>query len=237
MLEKRKKSVLHFALFDPHKTSGEEARESSRLLKELGTDAFLIGGSIGVDPSKASAVAKSIKESTGLPVIIFPGDLGNIVREADAILFMSLLNSDNPYYIIGAQVQGAPLVKAYGLEPLPTAYIIIGYGGAAGFIGKARPIPWDQPFITLSYVLAARMLGMKYVYLEAGSGSPRPVPPEMIRVIKKHVPDVFLIVGGGIRDYDSARKAVEAGADAIVTGTIIEESIDKAKSIIDAIKK
>jgi phosphoglycerol geranylgeranyltransferase len=235
LLKKRRESPLYLPLIDPEKTTVEQAYENANLLRELGADAFLVGGSLGVDPNHMSKIVSAIKR-TGLPIIIFPGDVTNIVDNADAILFMSLLNSDDPYYLIGAQVQGAALVRKYGLEPLPTGYIIIGYGGAAGFIGKARAVPWDHHYIPMMYSLAASMLGMRFVYLEAGSGSPRPVPPEMIRLVKKHVPELFVIVGGGIRSCDDAFKAVSAGADAVVTGTVLEESLGKAKEIVSGIK-
>lgn len=108
---------------------------------------------------------------------IIPRQRLRISKYADAILFMSLLNSDDPYFIIGAQVLGAPLVARYGLETLPTGYVIVGYGGAAGCVGRARPIPYDKPELGVAYVLAARFLGMRYMYLEAGSGAPEPIPP------------------------------------------------------------
>jgi phosphoglycerol geranylgeranyltransferase len=234
--ERRHESPLYLPLIDPEKTSVEQAYENAKQLKQLGADAFLVGGSLGVDPKHMSKIVEAIKK-TGLPVIIFPGDVTNIVDNADAILFMSLLNSDDPYYLVGAQVQGATLVRKYGLEPLPTGYIIIGYGGAAGFIGKARPVPWDHRYIPMMYSLAASMLGMRFVYLEAGSGSPRPVPPEMIMLVKKHVPELFVIVGGGIRSCEDAFKAVSAGADAVVTGTVLEESLERAKEIVRGIKE
>ncbi|MEM0046476.1 MAG: geranylgeranylglyceryl/heptaprenylglyceryl phosphate synthase [Fervidicoccaceae archaeon] len=234
--ERREKGPLHFALIDPHKTGAEEAGKIAEELKRLGTDAFLIGGSIGVDPLEASEVARALR-SSGLPVIVFPGDVNNVIKEADAILFMSLLNSESVYHIVGAQVQGAPLVRKYGLEPLPTGYIIVGYGGAAGYIGRARPIPFDQPYIAAAYAMAAEMLGMRYIYLEAGSGSPQHIPPEMIKVVRKSLREAFLIVGGGIRSGEAARSVIEAGADAIVTGNVLEKSLDAVREIVCAIKR
>jgi len=233
--ERRKEGALHFALIDPHKTGAGEAGSIAAELKKMGTDAFLVGGSIGVEPREAEEVVRELRRS-GLPVIIFPGDVNNVVRGADAILFMSLLNSDSVYHIIGAQVQGAPLVRKFQLEPLPTGYLIIGYGGAAGYIGKARPIPFDQPYIAAAYAMAAEMLGMKYIYLEAGSGSPQHIPPEIVRIVKRSLNEAFLIVGGGVRSGEVAKELVEAGADAIVTGNILEKSIDAAEEIIKSIK-
>ena len=237
LLKRRSEGPLHFSLIDPHKVrSFEELEALAKKLKAFGTDAFLVGGSLGVSPFKALETVRTLKK-TGLPVIIFPGDLTNVVPEADAILFMSLLNSEDPYFITGAQVQGALLVASYGLESLPTAYIIVGYGGAAGFIGKARPIPWEHPELVASYALSAWMLGMRFAYLEAGSGSPRPVPPEAVAAVKKLVPQMFVIVGGGIRDPETARKLTENGADAIVTGTLIERDASALAELIDAIKR
>lgn len=229
--------VLHFSLIDPHKTGGGEAEELGDNLAALGTDAFLVGGSLGVSPQRAFEVVESLKK-TGLPVLIFPGDVSNVVPNADAILFLSLLNSINTYYIVGAQVQGALVVSQYGLEALPTAYLIIGYGGAAGFVGQARPIPWEADEIAAAYALAGRMMGMRFTYLEAGSGAPRNVSPSMVAKVRKAVPSNFIIVGGGLREPREAAKLAKSGPDAIVTGTIIEEEGEESlKRIIRAIKR
>jgi len=237
LLSKRSEGPLHLSLIDPHKVKSFEELESLAVkLKTYGTDAFLVGGSLGISPFKTLETVRVLKK-TGLPVIIFPGDLTNVVPEADAILFMSLLNSEDPYFIIGAQTQGALLVASYGLEPLPTAYIIVGYGGVAGFVGKARPIPWEHPELVSTYALSAWMLGMRFAYLEAGSGSPRPVPSEAVAAVKRLVPQMFVIVGGGIRRPETARELVESGADAIVTGTLIERNASALAELIDAIKR
>jgi len=232
-----KGEVLHFSLIDPDKVgNAEELRRVAKELIDAGTDAFLVGGSLGVSESYVDTVVKILKEFD-LPVILFPSNVSGISRYADAILFMSLLNSDDPYYIIGAQVIAAPIIAKYGLEVLPTAYIIVGYGGAAGFIGKARPIPYEKPEIGAAYVLAAKMLGMKYAYLEAGSGAPKPIPKEFIKHVSKVKEGLTLIVGGGIRDSRAAIEVADAGADIIVTGTVIEEDIRRASNIIRAVKR
>ncbi len=227
--------VLHFSLVDPHKTGLEQAELIGEELSSLGTDAFLVGGSLGVSPQSAYEVVKALKK-TGLPVIIFPGDIGNLAPNADAVLFLSLLNSSNPYFIVGAQVQGALLIASYDLEAIPTAYLIVGHGGAAGFVGHARPIPWEQHDIAAAYALAGYYMGMRFTYLEAGSGAPRSISPEMVARVKRIVNKGFLIVGGGIKDDSLAKKLAHSGADAIVTGTIIEKDVEKAKRIIKAIK-
>lgn len=233
--DKRSEGPLHLSLVDPQKTLSDNAEDLGQLLASIGTDAFLVGGSTGICPREMEEVVKALKKAN-LPVIIFPGNITNVVPGADAILFMSLLNSDDPYYIIGAHLQGALLVRKYGLEWIPTAYIIVGHGGAAGHIGKARPIPYENPELASLYVLAGNMLGMRFAYLEAGSGAPAPVPPKAIESSKKLSPETFLIVGGGIRTPESAKLAAQLGADAIVTGTIIEKDLKTLESIIKALK-
>jgi len=241
-LQKKKNNneLIHFTLIDPEKTVNDldKLKNNVRVLEEAGTDCFLIGGSTGISQHDVDLVVRAVKEVSNLPVILFPGNVTGISKYADAILFMSLLNSDDPYFIIGAQVLGAPLVLKYGLEPLPTAYIIVGYGGAAGYIGKARPIPFERPEIGAAYALAASMLGMKYIYFEAGSGSPRPVPLEFVKFTRKLVNnDIFVIVGGGLRDPEYIKKLHELGANGVVTGTILEEDLKRGIKLIEAIKK
>lgn len=235
--EKAAKTTLHFTLIDPEKSSPTEAADLAYRMVEAGSDVILVGGSIGVSEHDIDEVIKAIKSKVRSPIILFPGNISGVSRYADAILFMSLLNSDDPYFITGAQLLGSVLVRKYGLEALPTAYIIIGEGGAAGFIGKARPVPEEKPEIAAVYALAASLMGMRFVYFEKGSGAKTPVPLEAIATAKKLTSkNVFLIVGGGIKSEDSAAKIAKAGADAIVTGTIVEKDPEIAKNIIKAIK-
>jgi phosphoglycerol geranylgeranyltransferase len=151
---------------------------------------------------------------------------------------MSLLNSVDPYFLIGAQILGAPLVKKYGLEAISMGYIIVGEGGTAGIVGKAIPVPYNKRELAAAHALAGQYLGMHFIYLEGGSGAKTPVPSEMIRTVK-HVIDIPLIVGGGIRTKEQAVAAASAGADIIVTGNIIESTDAKQKvsEIIDGVKR
>lgn len=219
----RSKGAIHLSLIDPEKVGRGKSGEMARMVEEAGSDAILIGGSTGVMQRDVDRVIEEVKAVSSLPVIIFPGGVTNISSKADAILFMSLLNSSNPFYIIGAQMLGAPIVKKYGLEAIPTAYIIVGYGGTAGYVGEARPVPYDKPEISVAYALAGELLGMRVIYLEAGSGAPRPVPETHIAAVKKNVEKALVMVGGGIRRRETALRAVAAGADIVVTGTVIEE--------------
>ena len=230
----------HIALLDPVDVDPQMAATVASACERAGTCALMVGGSTVADPATMSHVIREVKSHVKIPVIIFPNNVASIVPEADAIWFMSLLNSRNPYYITGAQMLGAPIVKAYDIEPLPTGYIIVGYGGAAGFVGDANPIPFGKPELAAAYALAAAYLGMRFVYLEAGSGAERPIPPNFVQVVRKVLPDeVKLIVGGGIREPEQAEELVAAGADFIVTGTILEKEslFSKLEKLVSKILK
>ncbi len=238
LAEKRSGRRLHFTLIDPDKESPETARSKAEAAREAGSDAILVGGSTGVYEPMLSRVTASVR--VGLPVILFPGNINGLTPEADAVLFMSLLNSDDPYYISGVQAQAAPIVARMGLEPIPTAYVIVGYGGAAGYVGRARPIPYDHPELVAIHALAGAMMGTKLIYLEAGSGAPRPVPAEAVALAKKLIEsaglEAIITVGGGVRTPGAARELALAGADALVTGTLAEEEPEKLPRVIEAFK-
>jgi phosphoglycerol geranylgeranyltransferase len=230
--------AIHLSLIDPQNVTPEIAGRLASKLNDLGSTAIMIGGSTVISQRDLDEVVKEIKRNTALPTILFPNGVAGISEFADAIFFSTLMNSSNPYYITGAQALGAPLVKRYGLETIPMGYLIVGTSpGAAGFVGQASPIPADKPELASMYALAAEYLGMRFVYLEAGSGSEKPVPSEMVRHVRKSV-NAKLIVGGGIRKPEQAREMAEAGADAIVTGTIIEKaSIENTEKLIAALRR
>ena len=150
---------------------------------------------------------------------------------------MSLLNSSDPYFLMGAQVLGAPIIKKFGLEPIPLGYIIVGEGGAVSVVGKAVPIPYNKPELAAAHALAAEYFGMRFIYLEAGSGVGKPVPSAMATAVKK-VTNIPLIVGGGIRTGEQVKEIAKAGADIIVTGNVLEENKGrhKIKELIDNMK-
>jgi phosphoglycerol geranylgeranyltransferase len=238
--EKRRSCRLHFTLIDPDKSSDDEARLLALKAREAGSDAILVGGSLGVAEPALSRVVRTAKEASGLPVILFPSNINGLTPEADAVLFMYLLNSLDPYYISGAQLQGAPLILKMGLEPIPTAYIIVGYGGAAGYVGVARPVPYEKPEIAAAYALAGAMMGASIVYLEAGSGAPKPVPVDAVRMSRSMIDKAglkaMIAVGGGVKEPAIARRLAEAGADILVTGTLAEEDPDSLPSIVRSFK-
>jgi phosphoglycerol geranylgeranyltransferase len=228
---------IHITLIDPEKVTPPQASKIASNAKASETSAIMIGGSTFVSGAHLDDVVRTVKRTVKIPIILFPSNVTGISRYADAIWFMSLLNSVDPYFIMGAQILGAPLVKKYGLEPLPLGYIIVGEGGTAGVVGKAISIPYDKPELAASHALAGQYLGMRFIYLEAGSGARNPVPPGMVRAVKHYI-DVPLIVGGGIKSREQALTIVSAGADIIVTGNVVEETgiRRKVSEIIEGIK-
>jgi phosphoglycerol geranylgeranyltransferase len=216
----------HLTLIDPDSQRPDVAAAMAEAAARGGTDAIMVGGSVGAAGILLHETVEQIKKKTRLPVILFPASVAGLCENADAVFFMSLLNSRSTSYIVENQAMGAPLILRYGLEPIPMAYIIIEPGGTVGFVGDARLIPRNKPELAAAYALAARFMGMRLVYLEAGSGAGSPVPAAMVALVKKLLGDVLLIVGGGIRSGAAAAELVAAGADLIVTGTAVEKSED-----------
>jgi phosphoglycerol geranylgeranyltransferase len=235
-----KEGAVHLTLIDPDSQSPELAGKIAGEAYLGGTDAIMVGGSTGATGTTVEKTVQAIKSACDLPVILFPGNAGGLAPGADAVFFMSLLNSRDVNYITTNQAIGAPIVYKQGIEPISMAYIVIEPGGAAGWVGDARLIPRNRPKLAVAYSLAAKYLGMHYIYLEAGSGADKPVPVEMVAAVKKAVGEkTKIIVGGGIRDGITAKERVKAGADMIVTGTIVEQVDDvkgKIEEIAEAIK-
>ncbi len=199
---------------------------------------ILVGGSSATDQMGMDKAVRILRKKTKLPIVLFPGNITGVVPKAHAILFTSLMNSENPYYITQAQTLGAPLVRKFGLEALPTAYLVIGEGTSAWFFGNVRGIPFDKPKIAAAYSLAAQYLGMRFVYLEAGSGAKQSVTPEMVATVRK-VFDGFIIVGGGIKAAKTANSIIKAGADGLVIGTLLEQTngLKKFTEMVKSIRR
>ena len=234
----RHDGAVHITLVDPEKAPPETAAKTAREAEKYKTAAIMVGGSTLTSTSQLEETVKAIKKTVKIPVILFPNNITGICQHADAIWFMSLLNSADPYFIIGAHVLGAPLIKKFGLEPIPLGYVIVGEGGAASVMGRALPIPFNKPELAAAHALAAAYLGMHFVYLEAGSGANQSVPLDMIRMMKSVV-SIPLIVGGGIRKGEQVKKIVGAGADVVVTGNVTEEENntgDKLRELISNVK-
>jgi phosphoglycerol geranylgeranyltransferase len=234
----REQGAIHLTLLDPEKVTRSSAGSLAKAIGKSGSSAIMVGGSTAVSVYHTDEVISIMKKRTRLPVIIFPNDIAGISKEADAIFFMSLMNSMNPYYITHAQALGAPLVKRYGLEPIPMGYVIVGdRGSAAAFVGQVNPIPFDKPPLAVIYGMAAQFMGKRFFYLEAGSGVETPISPEMVAAVSKNI-EIPLVVGGGIRSPKVARQIVKAGARVIVTGTLVEKaSPEVLRRVVRSIKK
>jgi len=219
----RQDGAAHLSLIDPEKVTTASAARIAIMAEKYNTAAIMVGGSTSMSTTHLDKVIRAIKKAVKIPVILFPNNVTGISKHADAIWFMSLINSLDPYFLIGAQILGAPLVKKYALEAIPLGYIIVGEGGTASIVGRAAPIPCEKPELAVAHALAAEYLGMRFVYLEGGSGVSKPVPPEMVCMVKSQL-GIPLIVGGGIKTVEQVREAVTAGADLVVTGTAIEQN-------------
>ena len=224
-----KNHKIHMTLIDPDEQTPQEAVEMATEAQKAGTDAIMLGGSI-TDQEVLNLTAKALKENVDVPIILFPGNVTGVSKYADAVLFMSLLNSTNPYWITGAQALAAPSIKKMGLETIPMGYLIVEPGGTVGWVGDAKPVPRNKSDLAVAYSLAAEFFGMRIIYLEAGSGADSHVPLDFIMKVKK-LTNLMVIVGGGIRTAEDARKIRDAGADIIITGTVVEETEDTYKKI------
>jgi len=211
-----------FVLIDPDKGEPAALREKALSAQKAGAAAVLAGGS-HLNRDDFDAAMQAMKSVLSIPLVLFPGGATQVSQYADAILFLSLISGRNPQYLIGEHVTAAPKVKKLGIEVISTAYMLIesGITTAVEFISDTRPIPRSQVGIATAHAMAAEMLGMKMVYLEAGSGAINPVPVEMISAVRKSI-DLPLIVGGGFKTPEQASSAVKAGADFAVVGNALE---------------
>jgi phosphoglycerol geranylgeranyltransferase len=219
----RDRSKKRFALLvDPDKYDDTSLDELIIHINQDPPDLLLVGGSLVFKPIDISITA--LKLGTHLPVFIFPGNVIQLSDRADGILFLSLISGRNSEFLIGNHVLAAPHLNRSGIEVIPTGYMIIENGKSTSveYMSNTRPIPAKKPEIAVATAMAGEMLGMKAIYLEAGSGAARPVGLDMIRAIRRKI-SLPMIVGGGITSVDSAREVYDAGADMIVVGTALEQ--------------
>lgn len=239
-LESRLKGgPVHMTLIDPASSPGPQGEAIAIEAAALGTDAIMVGGSTDVSSENLDELVLHIKEKTHLPVIYFPSSAGAMSPHVDAIYFLSTLNSRDPRFIVGEQATGAPFLRAMGMETIPMGYVVVDPGMKVGIVSKADPIPRTAEGArrAAGLALAAQYFGMRLVYLECGSGAPEPCPPEVVRAVKD-VLDVPLVVGGGIRSGEQARRILDAGADVLVTGTIAENGhFDRLADVCRAVRE
>lgn len=220
---KRTGEKSFIVLVDPDKVSPNVFQRLLDLANQAKIDFFFVGGSLLVR-DQLDFCLDQIGRHTSIPSILFPGNAFQINDKADGILFLSLISGRNPEFLIGQHVIAAPYLKKSELEIIPTAYILIDGGAPTSvtYMSNTTPIPHDKPEIAVCTALAGEMLGLKLIYLDAGSGARKPVSLKTIEAVSKQV-SAPLIVGGGIRTPERVLSNLEAGADAIVVGNAIEK--------------
>jgi phosphoglycerol geranylgeranyltransferase len=219
----KRRHAGYVVLLDPDKYTATQLGEQAETISSH-ADIIFVGGSICVRHDFDNAV-RSIKAASKVPVVIFPGDATQVSPHADALLFLSLVTGRNPNLLIGEHVKAAPVIRRCGLEAIPVAYMLVESGETTSvqFMSQTLAIPRSKPEIAMAHALAGEYLGMKLVFLEAGSGAERHVPVEMVSAVSKYV-TIPVIVGGGIRTPEDAGRLAMAGASFIVTGDVIEKS-------------
>ncbi len=225
----RQRGAGFWCLLDPDRMDKQDLVHTAAMCAESGADALLLGGSLLLY-TDFDRVVREVKRAVGIPVLIFPGpDINQVSSAADAILFLSMISGRNPDLLIGQQVKAAPIVKAFGLEAISTGYMLVDSGRqtTVEYISNTKPMPRDKPEIATAHALAAQYLGMQCVYLDAGSGADQAVSDEMIAAVAENI-TIPVIVGGGIRRPQDAGAKVQAGADYVVVGSILEAKRDPA---------
>jgi putative glycerol-1-phosphate prenyltransferase len=232
-LDKTRKRLA--VLIDPDKPSDAQMLSIIEKANAADVDFFFVGGSLLVTDSLDHCI-KLIKANSNIPVLIFPGNSLQISKYCDGFLLLSLISGRNPEMLIGRHVIAAPYLKLYGNEIIPTGYMLIDSGKATSvsYMSDTTPIPHDKDDIAMCTAIAGEMLGLKLIYLEAGSGALMPVSTSMITKVSQMI-KVPLIVGGGIKTPEMAADAVKAGADIIVIGTAFEKEPDMLKKFAEAI--
>lgn len=236
LTEKKAKGHKSFAvLIDPDKVNPASMDELLGMVTEARVDYLLVGGSLVIS-NRLDEVVLQIKKNCNIPVILFPGSPSQITTHADALLYLSLISGRNPELLIGQHVISAAAVKQSGLEIISTGYMVID-GGApttVSYISNAAPIPADKNEIAMCTAMAGEMLGMKLIYMDAGSGAKRPIHESMIEQVSRVI-EAPLVIGGGIKDPEKAYINCKAGADVIVIGNAIEKDPTLIREMSDAI--
>jgi len=222
-------------LVDPQSVSVERVEELLDRCLRLGVDYFFVGGSL-VAPDRMRACVRTLKGQEEIPVVVFPGSVLQVDDEADALLLLSVISGRNPDLLIGRHVEAAPMLERAELEIIPTGYLLIGGGGTSSvmYLSNTVPIPRERADLVAYTALAGQMLGLKVLYLEAGSGSSAPVPEEVVRRVRRKTA-LPLIVGGGIRSASQALRVARAGADIVVVGNALEREPDAVDAIAEVL--
>lgn len=233
LISRNKKSIA--VLIDPDKVENLSGLED--LISRANSnkvDAIFIGGSL-VTNDDIDTLVKFVKQKFYGQVVLFPGGVNQISGFADGILFLNLISGRNPEFLIGRQVVGAPLVNKLRLDVYPTGYMLIGESSSASYMSNTKPIPYEEVEIAKATAMAGAMMGNHLIFMDAGSGANQPVAEEMIRSVRENI-DLPLIVGGGIRNFDQAMNALEAGADMIVVGNVLEKEPHLIQELSGAVR-
>lgn len=236
LVEKKKIGRKSFAvLIDPDRVDKNSIEQLAALATLANVDYFFVGGSLVISNHLDDCI-KQLKTSCNIPVILFPGSPSQVSRYADALLYLSLISGRNPELLIGQHVLSATFVKKSGLEIIPTGYMIIDGGSptSVSYISNAAPIPADKIDIAMCTAMAGEMLGLKLIYMDAGSGAKRPITETMIEHVSQNI-EAPLIIGGGITNPEKAYLNCKAGADVIVVGNAIEKNSTLIKEISDTV--
>ncbi len=237
ILDKKAAGLKQIAvLADPDKSDDRTLENLAKAAGDSGADYFFVGGSLLIN-NRLDACIKIVKDISGLPVVLFPGNTLQMSWKADAILFLSLISGRNAEMLIGRHVIAAPYLKLSPLEVISTGYMLIESGRptAVSYMSNSDPIPHDKDDIAMCTAMAGEMLGMKLIFMDAGSGAINPVAPGMISQVKQSI-DIPLMVGGGIRTPEKAAESAAAGADLLVIGNVFEKDPGKIHEIVRAVK-
>ena len=223
LINKQENRKMLAVLLDPDQCRGSLLASTIAALKSNSPDFIFVGGSHTV--SSTDSLIELLKEETTAGVVFFPGNAAQFSTMADALLYLSLFSGRNAEFLIGHHISSALAIKNSDIEVIPTGYLLIDGGkpSSVEYISNTRPIPSDKNEIALSTAVAAELLGMKLIYLEAGSGAKQAVSTQMIETVKSGL-DIPLLVGGGIKNTNQLKIAFEAGADLVVVGNIFEKN-------------
>ena len=211
-------------LVDPERTDASLASRLAERAEREGAAGLLIGTSFD-GAARTAEVAEAIKRSTTLPLLLFPGSANQLVPMVDAVLLLSLVSGRNPQYLIEEHVRAVPFLLRHDIATISTAYLLVDGGRvtAVESVSQTRPLPADKPELAAVHAVAASLIGMAAVYLDAGSGAPHPVAPAVVRAVRQAV-RLPIFVGGGMRTPEQVAAARAAGADLVIVGSAIEVS-------------
>ena len=223
-------------LVDPDKFTGDQSRKFIKAMQQHPPHLILVGGSLISTP--ITPLVSFLKENTDIPVVLYPGHPTHVTPKADALLFLSMISGRNPDLLIGSHIVAAPLIKQYNLETIATGYMLIdgGVPTSVEYMSQTRPIPAEKTDIAVATALAGEMLGLKMIYMDAGSGALNPVSAQMIAAVKQNC-SVPLMIGGGITTPQKLANAYDNGADLVVIGNALEKDPGLLKDFMDISRK